>query len=340
MFPADTGSFSRYEVHKRMNAISDIVEPAPASHRDLFLVGGATALFWVLSVTLELNERVLAWTRPLERYQLDELPGVLLFLALALAWFAWQRARETGVQLRRRIAAEARLAEALAENRRLSLSHVRMQEAERKQLARELHDELGQHVNAIKIDAVAIRDWSEGGMAHVHGAACRLLQATNHVQDVVRDMLRRLRPAGLDELGLSAALEHLAQSWRARNPATRLTLDIGGAADDLDERHNITLYRIAQEGLTNVARHARAQAVHVSLDRDTTGVRLTIADDGVGAAAGDAGGGFGLVGIRERVEALGGTLDLTSGAAGGFVIKASMPMVPQQAHAGAGAGQP
>jgi signal transduction histidine kinase len=314
-----------------MSAFANVPETESASRRDLLLVGGSAALFWVLSAVFELNERMLAWTRPWERYQLDELPGVLLFLALALAWFAWRRVREAREQLRRRVEAETRLGVALAENRRLSLSHVRMQEEERKQLARELHDELGQHVNAIKIDAVAIRDWSDGQMSHVHGAACSLLQVTDHVQGIVRDLLRRLRPAGLDELGLSAALEHLAQSWRERNPATRLELNLNTAVDHLDERENITLYRIVQEGLTNVVKHAQAGHVRITLERDAQGILLTIADDGTGAAAGGAAAGFGLVGMRERVEALGGRFEIASLAGRGFTIKAGIPVALERA---------
>ena len=301
-------------------------EPGAATRRDLLLVVGGAALFWVLSAGLELNERVLAWTRPWERFQLDELPGVLLFLALAMAWYAWRRVHEARAQLRLRIEAETRLAETLAENRRLSLSHVRVQEEERKQLARELHDELGQHLNAIKIDAVSIRGWSDGGMTDVHGAACGIVEVTDHVQGIVRDMLQRLRPVGLDELGLSAALEHLVQHWRARHPATRTALTVGANIDGLGERENITLYRIVQEGLTNVVKHARATSVRIALDREAGGVVLTISDDGAGAKHSDAAAGLGLVGMRERVDALGGSLEITSDSGHGFLIKAAIPV--------------
>jgi two-component system sensor histidine kinase UhpB len=300
-------------------------EPVAAPRRDLLLVCGAAALFWTLSVTLELNERILAWTQPWERYQLDELPGLLLFLSLALAWYSWRRVQEARAQLQRRVAAEARLAETLLENRRLSLSHVRMQEDERKQLARELHDELGQHLNAIKIDAVAIRDWSKGRMQDVHGAACAIMDVTDHVQGIIRDMLRRLRPVGLDELGLSAALEHLLQNWRARNVLTRAELTVDTDIDALPEQENITLYRIVQESLNNVARHAQAANVKIRFDRAAGGIVLAISDDGAGAKDWNAATGLGLVGMRERVEALGGTLAITSNAGQGFEITATIP---------------
>lgn len=296
-----------------------------SARRDLLIVAAGAALFWLLSVWLELNERVLSWTRPWERYQLDELPGVLLFLAAALAWYAWRRVREARRELLRRQAAEAKLAESLLENRRLSLSHVRLQEDERKQLARELHDELGQHLNALKIDAVSIRNWSEGQMAEVHAAARSMVQATDHVQHVIRDMLHRLRPVGLDELGLAAALEHLVAHWRTRNPAVHAALHVEGSLDDLGERANITLYRSVQEALTNVVKHACAGEVSIALSRSAQGIALTISDNGTGASDWSGGPGLGLVGMRERVEALGGALQIDSAAGAGFALRVALP---------------
>lgn len=301
-----------------------------SARRDLLAVFLGVVLFWGLSVALELHEQVSSLTRPWERYELDELPGVLLFLSAALAWYSWRRAREVGVQLKHRMAAEARLAASLAENRRLSLSHVRVQEDERRELARELHDELGQQLNAIKIDAVSIRNWSDGeqGAARqreIHDAARAIVQATDQVQNVVRDMLHRLRPVALDELGLSAALEHFIERWRARHPATQVMLAINADIDGLDEAQNITLYRAVQEGLTNVVKHAHAAQVRVSVDRKGERIVLGITDDGVGAPAPAPVSGLGLVGMRERVEALGGTLTIVSAAGQGFRIEAALP---------------
>lgn len=307
-----------------MNTRSPPTEPDSASRRDLLLLAGGAVLFWVLSATLELSERMVSWLRPWERFQLDELPGVLLFLALALAWYAWRRVNEARAQLLRRVEAEARLADSLAENRRLSLSHVAVQEDERKQLARELHDELGQHLNAIKIDAVAIRDWSES-QHDVHDSACAIVNGTDHVQNIIRDRLRQLRPVGLDELGLSAALEHLVANWRARNPGTSAQLSINTGIDGLHEHENITLYRIAQEALNNVAKHARAAEVNINVASEARGLALTIADNGTGSADWNSTGGLGLVGMRERVEALGGRLEITSTPGHGFCVSVAMP---------------
>jgi signal transduction histidine kinase len=302
--------------------------------RDLLLVGAGTVLFFAASVHFELSEMVSSWTGRWENYQLDEIPGTLLFLALALAWFGWRRVQEARDELRRRVATQERLAEALAENRRLSLSHVSVQEEERKQLARELHDELGQHLNAIKVNAVAIRGSTENKSADGHDAAAAIIAVADQLHGTIRGMLRRLRPVGLDELGLAAALEHLVQGWRARNPDVCARLRIAASVENLRENENIAIYRLVQEGLNNVSRHARAREVTVCLDETAradgggygkSDVVLTIADDGVGARGRDETGGLGLIGMRERIEGLHGRLAIEAASGRGFRITATIP---------------
>lgn len=314
-----------------METVLNSPKPGGASRRDLALVVAGATLFLAASVTFELSEKVLAWTQPWERYQLDELPGALLFLAVALAWFSWRRMGEAREELARRIKAQQQLADALAENRRLSLSHVEVQEAERKELARELHDELGQHLNAIKINAVSIRDRTAGALPDVHGAAREIVSVADHVHGIIRDMLRRLRPVGLDELGLTAALEHVVLSWNARNPEIRARLSIATDVDSMREQQNIAIYRLVQEALNNVSRHARARKVTIDLAEagktgGKGGVVVTICDDGAGAPGCNAGaGGLGLIGMRERIEALSGSLAIEPGAGPGFRITATIP---------------
>ena len=317
-----------------MDITADKHESALTARHDLIGVALGAVLLWVVSAALELSEHVVAFLHRWERYQVDELPGVLLFLAFALAWYAWRRAREARQQLALRHAAEGRLAESLAENRRLSLSHVAVQEAERRQLARELHDELGQHLNAIKIDAVALRNWTADRTTEMHSAALAIVDGVNHVQDTLRDLLRRLRPVGMDELGLSAALEHHVQNWRMRNAATQVTLAIEGDVDHLDENQNITCYRLVQEALTNITRHAEAATVTVRVACNAASrLELTVRDDGAGATDVHAAPGLGLIGMRERVEALGGRFEIETQAGRGFCIHASFPAsAPAQAQ--------
>ena len=308
-----------------MEMSADPAESASTARHDLIAVAVGAVLLWAVSATLELSEHVVALLHRWERYQVDELLGVLLFLAFALAWYAWRRTREARRQLALRRAAEARLAESLAENRRLSMSHVDVQEAERRQLARELHDELGQHLNAIKIDAVALRNWAAERSAEMHGAALAIVDGVNHVHHTLRDLLRRLRPVGMDELGLSAALEHLLENWKLRNAATQAALTIEGDVNQLAESENMTCYRLVQEALTNVARHARAAQVVVSVIRQSNDIELTVSDDGAGAAHVHTASGLGLVGMRERVEALGGRFVVETQVGKGFCIRARFP---------------
>jgi len=301
--------------------------------RDLASILIATLAFAILSAHFELCETVLAWTRPHERFQLDELPGILLFLALGLSWHAWRRVREVRAELRHRHVIEAQLREALHQNRLLAQAGVRAQEHERRVLARELHDELGQYVNAIKIDAVCLRNGSDGRASPVRDIALSIIRMTDHLQVVVRDIVQRLRPPGLDELGLSAAMEDCIEGWRRRLPAVEIRMEVSGDLARLDESTSITLYRLVQEGLTNVARHACASRVHILMQQRTAGttdqpeVVLTMRDDGRGSKTSAPHAGLGLVGMRERVEALAGRFDVTSAPGTGFGFTARLPVV-------------
>ena len=302
------------------------------SRHDLLWIVALTAAFAVLCAWLELSEAVLAWTRPRERYQLDELPGVLVFLASALAWYAWRRVGEARLEIKLRQRTETQLREALAQNRELAHAGVRMQEEERRSLARELHDELGQCLNAIKLDAVCLRDGGAHGTAEVESSAAAIADMTDHLEGVVRDMLRRLRPPGLDELGLAAALENCVDGWRRRLPGVEFTMAVGEDIGPLDEATNMTLYRLVQEGLTNVAKHARASRVDIVLQRDTArpagaaAVVLTVQDNGNGERETTAEDGLGVAGMRERVEALAGRFDLVAAGGSGFGFAAWLPI--------------
>jgi PAS domain S-box-containing protein len=226
---------------------------------------------------------------------------------------------------------QTRLADALEENRRLSQRSMQVQEEERRNLARELHDELGQSLNAIKVDAVTIRDRSDNA-AEVQRGAKAIIEVSGQVYDVVRSLMQRLRPVALDELGLRSAVEYGVEQWRRRHPAVRCSFAAEGELDNLNEQFNITLYRLAQECLTNVAKHAQATQIAISLVRtdcaghDGEEVRFSFEDDGRGFDPGQRRQGLGLVGLRERVEALGGHFDLQSAPGQGVRVRASIPL--------------
>jgi len=335
-FPIPRGSqaIRRVAAHLRLGDIRmRIFRRSAIAWRDLVIVVVATGLFAIFSVQLELGESISAWTRARERYQLDELPGVLLVLALGLAWFAWRRAGDLRQELHRRLAIEAQLTAALSENRRLERANMRIQEEERRNLARELHDELGQYLNAIKVDAICLRDSDAANTVLVQRSAHSIAGIVDRVQATVRDIVRRLRPAGLDELGLEAAIEDCVDGWRQRLPSVQFEYDCKAPQSDWGEAVNMTVYRVVQEGLTNAARHARARRVAIRLEQlavhsDEAGIlRVDICDDGVGAAFPEAPtAGLGLAGMRERVESLGGVFEASNASTGGFRIVASIPV--------------
>jgi two-component system, NarL family, sensor histidine kinase UhpB len=312
---------------------SELTPTAPtpvAAWRDLLIVITITLACVTLAAYFELNEIVFSLTRRWEPMQLDEWPVALLVFAVCMGWLSWRRYREAFLELGARREAEARLAAALAENRQLAHQHLRIQETERKHLARELHDELGQYLNAIKLDALSVAEGGPGDGAAVAHAAERIAQAADHVYGVVSDMIRRLRPAGLDELGLTAALENCVDQWRQRLPDTRFSLSFSGALDELGEVQNLTLYRLIQEGLTNSYKHSGAARIDIGLRREAAGARgdelvLTLSDDGRGMDPSRVGAGYGLSGMRERVEMMGGRLTLDSAPGCGFALEARWP---------------
>lgn len=307
---------------------------APSEHRtspwtDTLMVVAITALSIVLADHFNLNEGLYALTRHWERLQIDELPIGLLVLLICLMWLSWRRYVHANCELEARRLAEQRLGEALAQNRQLAQENLRIQEAERKHLARELHDELGQYLNAIKLDAVAVCE-TRGEQAAL--AADSIIRAVDHVHGAVSGMIARLRPVGLDELGLVAAIEHCVDSWRQRLPETRFELVVSGELDALSERLSLTIYRLIQEGLTNVSKHAQARHVHIALEAVSVaaasprGVRLTLADDGRGMQADARSSRYGLNGMRERVAMEGGRLVLTSAPGSGLRLEATLPI--------------
>jgi two-component system, NarL family, sensor histidine kinase UhpB len=312
-------------------SLSSVQPKAPLHERqvsrDLAVVIVVTLATFAFSAAFELREWLTDITHPLEPYQVDELPLTFAALALSLAWFAWRRWQQSERELGLRFAAQRALAETLGENRLLSQKYLLVQEEERRNLARELHDELGQCLNAIKLDAVAIRDMARDKDPEIVASAGSIVDISNHVYDVVRSIMQRLRPAALDALGLPDAVGDLVNQWRRRNPDVTCEFKTEGELSGLGELANITVYRLVQECLTNVTKHSRATRVSVVLARaDPREVRVAVCDDGQGMDLHAKRTGLGLVGLRERVEALKGGLDLTSSAGRGMQVTAHLPV--------------
>ncbi len=198
------------------------------------------------------------------------------------------------------------------QNRQLAQRALAIQEQERRYLAQELHDELGQSVSAIQALAVAIAQ-TPGLQARVVETAQTISGTTRRIYDVVRNLMRSLRPVLLDELGLRPALQHLTDEWNERHEDVFCEIRISGELELLSEEMQIHTYRIVQEALTNVTKHARANAVRVSVTyeapaggSDGGALCVSISDNGIGLPA-PLPGGLGLSGMRERAEALGGS---------------------------------
>jgi two-component system sensor histidine kinase UhpB len=304
-----------------------------AARLDALIVAGLSIITALLCARFDVAERLLVWTHPRESYQLDELPVVLLVLATGLVWFAGRRRREARRELKGRRAAELRLAASLADNRRLTQLYLNVQEAERKAIARDLHDELGQYLSALKLDLISIRERPAARDMDIQRPIGAMLANVERMHGAVIGLIRQLRPVGLDELGLAAALEHCVNEWRRRLPQTLIELSADDTLDRLGEPCRVAFYRIIQEAMTNIARHSHARHVAICIGQEAAAagepgrVRVEVKDDGVGAEPGVNNGGLGLVGMRERVQALGGELSVRSEPQSGFTILARIPLL-------------
>ena len=222
------------------------------------------------------------------------------------------------------------LEQSVSENQRLTRQLLTAQESERRNLAHDLHDEIGQCVSAIHADAVAIRN--RGGES-VRESAEAIVQVTGHIKESVRSMLRRLRPAYLEGLGLEAGLREQIASFRQRNPEVACALKIEGDFAAIDGEGGVAIYRVVQEALTNIAAHARARNAIVevllcpaSATIRTPHAQLVVADDGSGFFQLSASRGLGLTGIRERVKGLGGSCQIESESGRGTRITVKVPL--------------
>jgi len=224
-----------------------------------------------------------------------------------------------------------RLATAAAEIRRLNERLLTLQEEERGELARDLHDEVSPYLFAINADAATASRLIEDGRARDAAAHVgSIAEAVRHMQRQVRRMLARLRPIGLAEFGLREAIENVVAFWRRRRPEIRYEVMISPECEDLTDMIGTAICRIAQEALSNAVRHAEPELVTISIERDRDvengrdEVRLTVADNGRGMREPER-LGYGLVGITERVSALGGGLSFSSQSEEGFAVIAALP---------------
>jgi len=230
----------------------------------------------------------------------------------------------------------ATLGKAVEDKRLLAERAVSLQDAERKEIARELHDEFGPYLFALRAHASSLLHIAEVAEPNTvalreHGSA--VLEQVNALQQFNRRVLDRLRPVGLAELGLREAIGALVRLWRVSHPEVTIQTEIPQSIGRTSETAELTIYRTVQEALTNVFRHTRATSVNVAIEpaspqadatRDERGsVRVHVRDNGGGLKPGHA-LGLGLTGMRERIAALGGTLTVTS-SDNGVTVEALVP---------------
>lgn len=217
-----------------------------------------------------------------------------------------------------------RTTEALAENREVTRLIESGIEAERKRLARELHDELGQSVTAIRLIATSLARHPETS-AEIAAAAGKINEVAASLYDGVQRIVRELRPAVLERSDLAAALEELAREWRQRHPEIALHLATRGDCSHLGEVLTLAAFRVVQEALTNVLKHAAARRVDIEVCRKADALTVCVRDDGRGQVS-PAGMRRGLAGMRERAALLGGTLAAGPAEDGGFCVILGLPL--------------
>jgi two-component system, NarL family, sensor histidine kinase UhpB len=208
-------------------------------------------------------------------------------------------------------------------NRRLTGQMLAIQEEERADLARDLHDEMGPFLFAMRLDAEAIQaEAKKSGQRVIAERASGLGEAVSHIQSRVRSILKQLRPDGLAETGLRVAVGNLVTFWQRHHGGIAIHLDV--AAEGFGPEADAAIFRLVQEGLTNAARHGAAKQVWITIAATEGAIRVTVEDDGVGFVARD-GGGMGLKGMRERLSALKGEMTLNDRPGGGTRLQAVIP---------------
>ena len=210
---------------------------------------------------------------------------------------------------------------------------IRAAEGERRRWARELHDETLQELAALRLSLSLGQ--RAGSVEELRTAMRSAMGDLDERISSLRALIADLRPPALDELGVESAIEGLVRRVESRGLEIDLTMDLAYERGDAHTRHTAELedaiYRLVQEALTNVVKHADASAARVLLREDAAHIELEITDDGRGFTADDVGEGYGLIGMRERVELLGGTLDVGPRPRGGTCVHVCLPGEPRGA---------
>ena len=220
----------------------------------------------------------------------------------------------------------ARLEVMSATNRALTEQIITLQEEERAELARDLHDEVAPFLFAVGADAAMIRTYlSKGSVDLVGPRADAIAEAARHMQRHVKDVLRRLAPGALLDLGLAGAIDNLFEFWKTRRPLIAFSASITG--DPLDPPLDAVAFRVVQESLSNAVRHADPRTIEVTIECDDDLATIVIEDDGAGFVGDAPSAGFGLTGMLERVRSIGGRLEVRNRAGQrGVIVEVTLPI--------------
>ncbi|WP_240794541.1 histidine kinase [Azoarcus sp. DD4] len=221
------------------------------------------------------------------------------------------------------------LGETRAAERRLATGLLDAREAERRHLARELHDDMGQHLTSLRAEAAFLRHVADGDKAALLPSLDIIETSLAQLHESVQGIVQRLRPPGLDAFGLGNCLAQLVRDARRRPDGTPVETELAVRGDlaALPGEFAVHVYRIVQEGLTNALRHACANRVTVAVACDGGRIEVEVVDDGLAdGSAMDTRGGHGLSGMAERVAALGGSVALAPLHAGGMRLAAGWPL--------------
>lgn len=312
-----------------------------AARKDILIASLLVLSVFIVVIKVNLAETLAERLAKYEHLQLDEIPFLLLFIAIGLAWFSWRRMVEQKKEIALRVLAEEQSRDLLRENKSLMQHILRVQEFERLELARDLHDDIGQYLLAIRLDASFL---TIGNSNNLH--ANRILSNAGHIQNMAKSLMRRLRPAPTDSKNCVDGIHLLVQEWQELQPDIHVELYIGDSmqlftAQSSEQKGNIateqisvTLYRFIQEALTNIAKHAQAKQVRVSLDiinglsaraGDAQCLCLDITDDGKGLDVQTASSGIGMIGMRERISAVNGEFLVKKNHPHGLIVCAKIP---------------
>ena len=224
-------------------------------------------------------------------------------------------------------------AQALADNRELTQTIQMRIELERAAISRELHDELGQQVTAIKSMGLAIARRAASTDPSIESSARLVIQCADRLYDGVHRLIGKLRPLALDQFGLFDAMRDLLSDCQMQNPQLQISADLPQEQVPLNDTLATAVYRIVQEALTNILRHAKASQVDVTVRVDAGELWLSVRDNGCGLISQfQSIGHYGLSGMRDRAQTLNGNFQLLQRVPSGIEIQVRLPYVKQPQH--------